>query len=71
MVKDSIRIFERARHIRTDSDHVFGGRFVVEEGIELDNAVHIRKRYMQCFRDLGGGFLRNPAIQFLSRVQGW
>jgi hypothetical protein len=71
VLKNSIRIFQRAGLIGTDSDDTPANRLVVEEGIELDNAVNIDKRHAQRPRDFGRDRLRDPAIHFLSRVQGW
>src|SRR5215211_4504979 len=70
VLKYTIRIFERARLISTDSDDPLANRFVVEQRIELDHSMNIGERHAQSSGDLSCHGFRDPAIDFLGRMQG-
>jgi hypothetical protein len=69
MVQDPIPTFERTGLIGADSNDPFAYGFIVEERIELDNAVNIRKRHMQRSGDLRRDRFGKPAINSLGRMQ--
>jgi hypothetical protein len=41
-------------------------RLVVEEGVELDDALHLRRGNVESFRDRAGGVGRDPIQFFLN-----
>jgi hypothetical protein len=71
MVKESIRIFERADLICTDADNFPFNRFVIKEGIKLDDAVDVRQRNTQQPRHFRRDLLRKPVVNFLRGMEGW
>jgi hypothetical protein len=71
MMKDALCSFQGTSLIRTDSDDAFANRLIVEKRVKLDDPVDICQRHFQGFGNLCGNRLRNPAIHFLSGVQGW
>ena len=49
---------------------LLSNRFVVKEGIKLDDAVNVCKRDLQSFRNFRRDLLRKPAVNFLRGMEG-
>jgi hypothetical protein len=71
MSKDAICSFERTGLIGTDSNDPLTNRFVVKERIEFDHSMNVGERHAQGSGNLLSDRFGDPAINTLSRVQGW